>query len=216
MAEAVLEPTEDQVVDPLFRLAHHEFAERAVHCAARLRVTGKQERQVDKAQLRHAVGEIARRLVTERDLAVLDQRENVLGLVAVIHDVENVFDRDVTAELLFQPVADELQRLAESCRRGTIATHSNFDWLAHFHLLNCGPFYTAARNLAKPDRYVRLYPAVTEDDADEQACQRSQNFTGWNFTSGMAGPRRPRCSLSPDRALRLGRRDLQSFLDAGS
>src|SRR4029079_17830791 len=59
-------------------------------------------------------------------------------------------------------------------------------------------------------------PAVTEDNADEQACQRSQNFTGWNFTSGMAGPRRPRCSLSPDRALRLGRRDLQSFLDAGS
>src|SRR4029078_5680297 len=140
MAEAVLEPTEDPVVDPLFRLAHHEFAERRVHCAARVRVTGKQERQVDKAQLRHAVGEIARRLVTERDLAVLDQRENILGLLARVPDVEDVFDPDVIAELLFQPVADEFQRLAESRRRGTIATHSNFDWLAHFHLLDSAPY----------------------------------------------------------------------------
>src|SRR6185503_18245622 len=61
----------------------------------------------------------------------------------------------------------------------------------------------------------RLCATITEDDADEQARQRFQNFTGWNFGSRMAGTRRSRRRLSPDRALRLGRRDLQPFLDAG-
>src|SRR4029079_6452770 len=214
MAEAVLKPAEDPVVDPFFRLAHEEFSERTVHCATRLCVAGKQEWQIDEAQLGHAVGEIARRLIAKRNIASLNQRKNVLGLVAVITDVEDVLNSNVATELLFQPVANELKRLAEPRRRRPIAAHSNFDWLAHFHLLGLDPFYTEARNLVKPGRCGRLGASVTEDDADEQACQCSQNVTGWNFSSRMAGACRSRRRLSPHRALWLGRRELQPFLDA--
>ena len=101
VAEAVLEPAEDAVADALLGLAREKRAELAIHRRARLRVRGKQKRQIDKAQFRHAVGQIARRLVAERDLAVLDQRENVLGLVAVVHDVPDVVDGDAVAELGF-------------------------------------------------------------------------------------------------------------------
>ena len=123
VAEAVLEPAEDAVVDALLGLAREVPPERAVHRRARLSVVGEQERQIDEAEFRHTVGQITRRLIAERDLAVLDQRQNVLGLVAVIHDVADVFDRDAVAELRFKLVADEFQRLAEAGRRRAVAAH---------------------------------------------------------------------------------------------
>ena len=127
VAEAVLEPAEDAVVDALLGFAREKFAERAVHGAARLRVAGKQKRQIDEAQFRHAVGQIARRLVAERDLAVLDQRENVLGLVAVVHDVPDVIDGDAAAEFGGELVADEFQRLGEAGGGRAVAAHADFD-----------------------------------------------------------------------------------------
>ena len=74
------------------------LAERAVHRGARLRGVGEQERQVDEAQFRHAVGEIARRLIAERKDAVLDQPQDIVGAVAEIHDVPDVLHHDAVAE----------------------------------------------------------------------------------------------------------------------
>src|SRR5690242_4144228 len=107
MTEAVLEPAQDTIVDALFRLACEKFAERPVHGASRLRIAGKQKRQIDETKLRYPIGQIARRLITQRDLAALNQGENVLRLVAVVHDVEDVVDSHILAELRLEFVADQ-------------------------------------------------------------------------------------------------------------
>src|SRR5579864_2937637 len=99
MAKAVFEPTEDAIVDPLFRLANEKRAKLAIHGGTRLRVSAEQERQIDEAEFRHAVGEVARRLVAERDRAILNHRQDVFGFMAVIHDVVDVVYGHVLAEL---------------------------------------------------------------------------------------------------------------------
>ena len=110
---------------------HKPPAERAVHRAARVIVVAEQERQIDEAQFRHAVGEIARRLIAEREHAALDQPQDFLGLVAEIHDVPAILDVDAVAELLFQPVADEFHRLAEAGGRRAVAAHADGNWIGH-------------------------------------------------------------------------------------
>ena len=131
MTEAVLEPAEDAVSDALLGLANVIVAERAVHGGARLRIIGKQERQIDKAELRHAVGEIARRLVAERHFAGLDQRKDVLGLVAVVHDVPDVIDGHAITKPVQQFVADEFERLAEACGGRAVAGHADPERFRH-------------------------------------------------------------------------------------
>jgi len=89
----------------------------------------------DEAELGHAVGEIARRLVAHRQLAALDQRQDVLGLMAVIHDVEDVIDLDAVAKLRLEPVADELERLGKAGGRRAVAGHLDCDRRRHFQVL---------------------------------------------------------------------------------
>ena len=99
LAEAVLEPAEDAVVHALLDLVAEKTAERAVHRGARLVALLEQERQIDEAELRHAIGQIARRLVAEREHAVLDQPEDIFGAIAEIHDVPDILHVDPAAEL---------------------------------------------------------------------------------------------------------------------
>ena len=110
-------------------MACRAAAERAVHRAAGVVVVAEQERQVGDAQLGHAVGEIARRLIAEREQTALDQPPDFVGLVAEIHDVPAILDVDAVAELLFQAVADVLERLAEAGGRRSVAAHADgMDW----------------------------------------------------------------------------------------
>src|SRR5262245_20957270 len=131
MAEAVLEPAEDAVVHALLDLAGKHASERAVHRAARRRRAWKQERQVDYAELRDPVGQIARRLIAKRQQAMLDEPQDVLGPIAEVHDVPDVFDLDLRAEFGNEPVADQLERATEAGGRGAVAAHANLDWFGH-------------------------------------------------------------------------------------
>src|SRR6185437_11751558 len=70
------------------------------------------------------------------------QRENVLGLVAVIHDVEDVVDGDARSECGREPVADELQRLGKAGAGRAVAGHANSDRIAH-----AGPYTRAVGNV---------------------------------------------------------------------
>jgi len=131
VAEAVLVPTEDAEIRLALDCLDEPPAERAVHRAARLVVVGEQERKIDEAQLGHAVGEIARRLIAERQNAALDQPQDFLGLVAEIHDVPAILDVDAIAELLFQAVADKFHRLAEAGGRRAVAAHADLNRIGH-------------------------------------------------------------------------------------
>src|SRR4029077_4787333 len=84
-----------------------------------------------EAELGHAVGQIARRLVAEREHAVLDEPEDVLGAVAEIHDVPDIFYVDAVAELGRQCVADEFERTRKAGRRWSVASHADFDRIGH-------------------------------------------------------------------------------------
>ena len=59
LAEAVLVPAEDAVVHPFLDLLRQKCPELAVDARARGVVLREQERQVDEAELRHAVGQVA-------------------------------------------------------------------------------------------------------------------------------------------------------------
>ena len=110
VAEAVLEIAEDAIIHPRLDPLGEIFAERAVDGGARLIALLEQKRQIDKAELGHAVGQIARRLIAEREHAVLDQPQNLFGAVAEIHDVPDILDVDAVAELRLQRVADQFER----------------------------------------------------------------------------------------------------------
>jgi hypothetical protein len=81
--------------------------------------------------------------------------------MAVIHDVVDVLNGDVRAELLLEPVAYQVQRLAEAGCRRPVAAHANLDWSGHFlslftrmifsenrlplfGIMRCSTFYTDA------------------------------------------------------------------------
>jgi hypothetical protein len=73
----------------------------------------EQKRQIDETEFGHPVGEVARRLIAERHLAVFDQGEDLLGAMAVIHDVPHVVEGDAVAELRRERVADQFERTRE-------------------------------------------------------------------------------------------------------
>src|SRR5438552_10765971 len=112
MAKAVLEETENAEIHPFLDLLLDHASQRAIDRRARGRRRLEQEGQIDEAKLRHAVGEIARRLVAEREQAVLDQPEDVLGAVAELHDVPDVVNAHAVAEFGREAVTDEFERTA--------------------------------------------------------------------------------------------------------
>ena len=131
LAKAVLEPAEDAIIHALFDASREKAAERAVHRGARLVALFEQERQIDEAKLGHAVGQIARRLVAEREHAVLDQPEDVLGAVAEIHDVPDILHVDPVAELGRQRIADQFERARKDGRGRSVAAHADGDRIGH-------------------------------------------------------------------------------------
>ena len=127
MAEAVLEKAEDAVADAILDRPCERLPELAVDRSSSCFVVLEQKGKVDEPKLGYPVGEIARRLVAERKQSMLHEPQNVLGAVAEVHDVPDVLDVDAIAELGREPVADELQRTAESGRRGAVAAHADLD-----------------------------------------------------------------------------------------
>src|SRR5271168_3181285 len=99
MAEAVLEIAEDTVIDAILDLFGEKLAERAIDRGARAVTAVEQKRQIDETQFGHAVGQITRRLIAEREDAVFDQPQDVFGAIAEIHDVPDIFHVDAVAEL---------------------------------------------------------------------------------------------------------------------
>src|SRR5579871_2580848 len=131
MSEAVFKPAEDPVIHPRLDALAQIGAERTIDRAARLLARREQERQIDKAELRHTIGEIARRLIAERQNAVFDQPQNLFGAIAEIHDVPDIFDVDAVAELRLQGVADEFERARERGCGRSVAAHADCDWFGH-------------------------------------------------------------------------------------
>ena len=132
VAEAVLEPAEDTVVDALFYLGGEEAPKATVDGRARGIAAIEQERQIDETEFGDAVGKITRRLIAEREHAILDEPQNFLGPIAEIHNVPDVFYADAVAEFLRQLVADELQSARERGRRRPIAAHAYGDRIGHW------------------------------------------------------------------------------------
>ncbi len=125
--ETVFEPADDAIADAILDLLRQRRAQRAIHRAARLLLAGEQEGQIDEAKFGHAIGQIARRLIAERQHPAFDQPEDILRAIAELHDVPDIFDIDLIAELGLQPIADEDQRLAETGGGRTITTHADLD-----------------------------------------------------------------------------------------
>src|SRR5262249_25925181 len=73
LPESVLEEAEDAVVHALLDLAGEHPSELAVHRGTRLPGIFEQERKIDQPKLRDAIGQIAARLVAEREQPMLDQ-----------------------------------------------------------------------------------------------------------------------------------------------
>ena len=73
--------------------------ERPVHGRSRLGLIRKQEREIGDADGRDAIGEVAARLVAERQDAALDEPDDVVGAIAEVEDVVDVLDVDLVAEL---------------------------------------------------------------------------------------------------------------------
>src|SRR5262249_61009789 len=97
--KAVLEPAEDAIVHALLDVPGERLAVRAVHRRARVVIAREQERQVDNAELRHPVGQVARGLIAEGQEPVLDQPQDVLRAIAELQDVPDIFDLDAVTEL---------------------------------------------------------------------------------------------------------------------
>src|ERR1700736_3735368 len=125
MAKPVLEPSEDAIVDALLDIAREALSKLAVHGGPGLVGRLEQKRKIDDSQFGDAIGQIAARLVAERQKAMLDQPQNVLGAVAEVHDVPHILDVDLVAELRDQTIADHLQGAAEARRGRAVAAHAN-------------------------------------------------------------------------------------------
>src|SRR5262249_2088581 len=84
------------------------------------------------SKLRHALCEIAARLVAQRQEPVLDEPDDVLCPVAEVHDVPYVFDFYCLAQRGFEPIPHQLQRFAEACRARPVAAGPKLDWSCHW------------------------------------------------------------------------------------
>src|SRR5262245_58122979 len=131
MPEAVLEKTEDPIIYLPFDLGDKRSSQSAVDCRTRLLGLVEQKRKIEDAEFRNSIGQIAARLIAKREQPMFHQPQNVLGAVAEVHDVPDIFDIDTVAEFGHETIADALQGEAEACRRRPIATHTYLDWISH-------------------------------------------------------------------------------------
>src|SRR5438105_3312484 len=151
MAEAVLEISEDTVVDAFLDPARKKPAECSIHGRARLRIAGEQKGHIDKAEFGNAVCQVARRLIAECEQSMLDQPQNILGAIAEVHDVPDVLDAHAVAEFALELIAHHFQRAREAGRRRAVTAHANLDRVAHsviFPLAVGSPPWDAATRLS--------------------------------------------------------------------
>src|SRR5262249_25663804 len=99
MPKSILEPAEYSKIHALLNLAGEHVAQRAVHGGARGLRPREQEWQVADPELRHPIGQVARGLITQRQQAMLDQPQDILGTITEVHDVPDVFNLHTVAEL---------------------------------------------------------------------------------------------------------------------
>src|SRR5260221_9513836 len=109
MTETVLEKSEDAVVDLFLDLGNEPLTQGAVDCRARLLGLVEQKRKVEHAEFGDAIGQVAARLIAEREQPMFHQPQNVLGAIAEVHDVPDVLYVDAVAELFRKTVAHALQ-----------------------------------------------------------------------------------------------------------
>src|SRR4029079_19693058 len=95
----------------------------------------EQKRQIGKLDLRHPIGHIARRLIRERQYAVLRHPQEIAALVAEVHHVPDVLHVHGFAELRFELVAHDLERPTARRIGRPVAAHANLYRFAHTRLL---------------------------------------------------------------------------------
>src|SRR5882757_7018344 len=134
MTESVLEKSEDAVVHLFLDLGNEPLTQSAVDCCARLLGLGEQKREIEHAEFGDAIGQVAARLIAEREQPVFHQPQDVLGPIAEVHDVPNILDVDAVAELGRESVADTLEGETETGAWRPVAPHTNLDLIAHLSL----------------------------------------------------------------------------------
>src|SRR5882672_8309779 len=134
MTETVLEKTENAVVHLFLDLDNELLTQGAVDCRARLLSLVEQKRKIEHAEFGDAIGQVAARLIAEREQPMFNQPQDVLGPIAEVHDVPHVLDVDAVAEFGAKTVADALQGEAEACRRRPVAAHAYLDRISHLSL----------------------------------------------------------------------------------
>src|SRR3954452_13718701 len=127
MPEAVLEKAENAIVHLLLDPGGKQHPEPAVDGGARLVGAVEQERQIEHAEFRDSIGQVAARLIAEREETVFHEPQNVFGPVAEVHDIPDISDLDAIVELRREPLADALEGPAETRRRRSIAAHANLN-----------------------------------------------------------------------------------------
>src|SRR5947209_1532694 len=98
MAESVLEETEQAVIHSLLDPPGKHAPESAIDCRARSLSSPEQKRKIEEAQFGNPIGEIAARLIAERQHPMLHQPEDILRLVAEVHDVPYILDVETVTE----------------------------------------------------------------------------------------------------------------------
>ena len=94
-------------------------------CACR--ASAKDEGKVGGSEVEHPIGQVAARLIPERQHTLLDQPQNVLAPIAEVEDVVDVLDLDRIAEAGLEPIADFLERQAESGGGRPVPAHHDPD-----------------------------------------------------------------------------------------
>ena len=101
LTETGLEVTEDAAVHARFEPCAQHLPKTAIYRRTGRLDAGKQIREIGHAKVRHLIGEIAARLVCQRQHAVLDHPVEVVLAVAKIENVVDVFDINLIAESRF-------------------------------------------------------------------------------------------------------------------
>src|SRR5262249_50892569 len=66
-----------------------------------------------------------------REQTMLHQPQDVVGAIAEIHDVPDVFDIDIVTKLVAEPLADAFERAAKAGAGGTVTAHAYVNWSVH-------------------------------------------------------------------------------------
>jgi len=101
LTETGLEVPEDAAVHTRFEPCGQRLPKTTIHRRTGRLNVGKQIREIGQAKVRHLIGEIAARLVCQRQHAVLDHPVEVVLAVAKIENVVDVFDINLIAESRF-------------------------------------------------------------------------------------------------------------------